>query len=237
MTHPPQKSLASPLDTLGDKTKVEGFVVDTHESIRLHGMDVHRDLAVHYSFAEVLLLTLLGSPPDEATGAAFGVALVFSSPVSIAEAPAHAARIAQITGSDAAGVVSLAAIGLAEQARWLLNEHELLLRRLEIAGDGELPARFCARSEAEREEVKALRLALPVPYRQDLVFDSDPGLWPALLTIFFRCGLRRQEQVLTALVSSRLVSTAAEGFAGEAGILASYPVNLPRFDYRPPEDT
>jgi hypothetical protein len=227
----------SPLDAFGNQGEIEGFVVDTGEGVRVHGFDVHEDLARHYGFAEVILLTLLGEPPDEDTGRAFGVAMIVSSPVSIAEAPAHAARVAHVSGSDGAGVVSLAAISLGEQVRWLFSRYNGFLGRLESPNGEVLPEEFRAQDAEERWQVEGFRGALPGSYGADPIFDDDPGFWPAVLAILFRCGLRRREHLLTVLVASRLVSTVAEGFAGESGALASYPVNLPPMSYRRREET
>lgn len=236
----------SPLDSTGIDATLDAFIIEDGERLRIHGFDVHEDLAHHYSFAEVILLTLCGTPPDEATGTAFAIALIAASPVPIAEAPTHAARIAHVCSADTAGIASLAAIALAEQARWLIDEHKELLLWLTTPSPPPLAPQFQAaqfqpenpsRTTAIRTQVRHLQNALPRPFRQDPIFHQDPTLWAAILTIFVRCGLHNPSHLLTTLLTARITSTIAEAMAGERGQLQSYPANLPQFIYKAPEQS
>jgi hypothetical protein len=220
----------SPLDRLGASERLEARVVDPRARARIHGYAVHDDLARHYSYGEVLLLILTGDVPSPPVGRAFEVALTFMTPVSIAEAPAHAARLGQRVDASVSGVVSVAAAALGEQARWLLDEHAGVLSWLDGARD-EFPDAARAEQAEEREYVDSLRAAVCAEIGELAAFSQDPALWPALLAVLHACGLRRADQLLPAIVQARLCAAVAEATAVDAGRLQDYPVNVPPIRY------
>ncbi len=222
----------SPVEHVRAPEHLDAHVVDAAAAPRIHGYAVDDDLAVHYSFAEVVLLSLTGEAPDEATGRAFEVALTFMTPVSIAEAPANAARVARIIGANEAGVVGVAAAMLSEQARWMLDEHAAVLAWL----DGQqqaFPTEARARGDDERDRVDRLRATLDESFAQRAVFAQDPALWPALLGVLHACGLTEREHIAAAMVQARMATAVAEAVAVERGAVTHYPINLPPFRYDP----
>lgn len=197
---------------------------------RLHGFDVEQDLARHYSFGELVLTALTGEAPEPATGRAFEVCLAFLAPICVAEAPCHAARLAQNSGARPCGVLATGAVGLTEQARWVIEEHGELLAWL--GGEGKaLPARYKAIDSGDRKAVQRLRRALEATGVTDEVLSQDPTRTTALLAVLYRCGLTRAEQLETVWVLARLPALAAESFSARAGAIRDYPLRLPEFEY------
>ena len=109
--------IPSPIDEMDAPARLAAHVVTPGPQPLLHGFDVQNDLARSYDFAEVVYTALTGEPPSETTGRVFNVLLTFLAPISVAEAPCHATVLARLVGARTAGLVSTAAIGLAEQAR------------------------------------------------------------------------------------------------------------------------
>lgn len=212
--------------------KIAARVVEPGANPRLHGYDVRSDLAHHYGFVDVVLLALTGEL-DPARARAFEIALTFASPASVREAPGHAAMLARLCGARPAGVVSVAATGLAEQSRSILAEHEVILARLATGSLNGLAERFAARDEGERAAVVDLRAALGPLCALVPALGYDLRLDTALLAVFVACGLRDPERLELALTFARLPAACAEAFATPVGAFTSYPMNMPPFVYRP----
>lgn len=221
--------LSGPMEEFPWPEKLTARVVSPGPRPRIHGYDVEGDLALHYSFAETVLLTLTGEPPDPVRGKAFEIALIFLSPITIAEAPTHAAAIARLAGSRASGVLATGAIGLSEQASFILETHREFLETPDKTAL-HFPERFRARSDEEREIVKRLKNALPVGF-QFPGSEEDPAPIPALLGVIHACGIKKPEEMQVVLVLARLASLFAEASTTRPGRINDYPMNLPSFRY------
>jgi hypothetical protein len=195
---------------------------------RIHGYDVHDDLARHFSFAEVVLTSLSGVAPTEDAGRAFEAALTFLSPASIAHAPAHAASLAQMCGGRPSGVLGVACLGLAEQGRALVDSHADLLAWL-ADPKGTPPASAHATSDDDRRAVTKLR-ALIAPFVVPGI-DADLSLAAATLAVLFACGLRVREAIEPAILIARVACATAEAFAVKPAAFREYPMNNPPFRY------
>src|SRR5205823_9083575 len=130
-------------------------VDDAPLGARIHGYDVEDDLARNFSFAEVVLTTLVGEAPSREVGRAFEIALTFLSPMSIGEAPAHAGSLARLCGARASGVLAVACLGLTEQSRALVDAHAELLSWL-AKPSGALPESARAQSDRDRQAASKL---------------------------------------------------------------------------------
>lgn len=220
----------SPLDTFEWPAKLAAHVVSPGPRPALHGYDVEGDLARHYSFAEVILLALTGEPPSPERGRAFDVAVVFASPVTVAEAPTHAAVIARACTASASQMQGVTAIALAEQARVLVEEHRGWIESLSAALPAELPAHLRAATDDERASVARLRRALAgtidVP-----ALALDPSRPAALLATLHACGVTSPERIECALVWARLPVAMAEALATPPSRAMQYPLQLPAIVY------
>jgi len=201
---------------------------------RIHGFDVQRDLARHYSFAEVVLVALTGSAPTAEVGRAFEIALTFLSPTTVNEAPAHATCLARICGTRTAGLVGVAAIALAEQARALLDVHDNVLPKLLIGSLNGMASQFVSRDAAEREAVQRLRDMLNGFCTQVPAIGYDLRLETAIIAVMLACGLRKREQIEIAISMARLPTVCAEALSWEPGNLRAYPMALPSFAFEEP---
>lgn len=223
--------LTGPIEENSWPEALTGHVVTPGFAPRVHGYDVESDLARHYHFAETVLLTLTGQPPNASVGKAFEVALAFLLPLAVSEAPTHAAVLAKLMGSRT--VVSVGAIVLTERARYLLDRHAELLAWLDN-GCEELPERYTATDPDEQAAVERLRLALQ-PTGMDLpIFAKQPTRTAACLAVLHACGLRQSEQFETALVLAALPCVVAEALATRPGNFREYPIDLPAFRYEEP---
>lgn len=212
--------------------KLTARVVTPGGRPRVHGYDVEGDLARHYRFTDLLLLTLTGELPSGHASALFDVALQFASTIAVNEAPAHAAVLSRMCGGDAAAVSATTAIALAEQARFELARLGSWLAWL-AAGGVAIPAEACARDDADRESVRRLRNAAGplVSHVRALREDTDIGREAAIVACLHACGLHRADQIERALVTARLPLAVAEGMAASVGDFRNYPANLPRTEY------
>jgi len=196
----------------------------------VHGYDCEGDLARGTTSGERLILALTGELPSRARARAFEVVTSFVAPVAVNEAPTHAALLARLCSASTSGVLSTAALALAEQARTLVASLATDWGWL-VDPQGEVPLPLRATDDEARASVARLREALgpsglPVP-----ALDRDVARSPALVAALVACGLVRPEQVEAAWVVSRLPLAFAEAMADKPGNLREYPWHLPRFRY------
>lgn len=222
--------LRGPLESADFPETLTARVVTPGASPRLHGFDVETDLARHYDATDLLFLSLTGELPSPEAAAALRVALAFLSPVSVAHASVHAAALARLCGTTSSSTIGVAAIGLAEQARVLLDEHAELLVWLRDRS-GQFPTRFQSDDADDRASVERLRTALASTGFIGSPLDVRPSRDAALLSVLFMCGLRQREQLEAAIVTSRLPSTIAEALSEKVVDFSHYPINLPQYRY------
>jgi hypothetical protein len=232
--HGTQESrFSGPLEQAESPQTLTARVITPADEPRVHGYDVERDLARYYGFTEQILLYLTGELPSEQAARAFDVALMFLAPVSVAHASTHAAVLARLCGATTSGMIGVAAIGLAEQASFLLTAHEELLQWMQ-SGETGIPERYRAESAAEHAATDRLIAALEPTGLSVPALSHGPTRSAALLMILTACGLRRREQIEAVIVLARLTSSLSEAFAERATNFRGYPVNLPLFVYEEP---
>ncbi len=217
-----------PLETAPFPEHLTARAVDSRTSPRLHGFDVEGDLAVNYSFAEMVVIALTGTPPDRVQGQAAEVAFAFWLPAFAADAPAHAAGLAGLCGTSTSGLVACGATALAEQSRWVVAAHQGLLAYLE-QGSPVLPPEFTSAGADDDMAVQRMRSAVEaeVPF-----LAQRPTRTAAVLGLLHFAGLRGAEQLEASLTIARLPGVLAEALLVPHGRIREYPMNLPPFDYR-----
>lgn len=221
---------SGPLEKASFPEQLSARVVTPGPEARLHGYDVERDLALHYTSAELTLLSLTGELPSEEARAIFEIASTYLAPVSVAHASTHAAVVARLCGATTSTTIGTAAIGLAEQARALLDEHEDLLRWLRKPTE-ELPEPYRAVDVEDTAAVERLRALLSKRGLAVPSLDLLPTRTAALLMLLYTAGLRRRERLEVVIVLARLPTVMAEALAERATNFGNYPMNLPRFSY------
>jgi hypothetical protein len=226
----PQFALEGPLESRAFPDTLTARVVTPGAHPRLHGYDAEADLARHYGPTEVLFLALTGELPSPQVTAALRVALTFLAPVSVAHASVHGAALARLCGTTSGSIIGVAAIGLAEQSRALLDEHAELFAWLK-SPTTRLPGRYHARDAADRESCRRLAHALAESAFHVRALAEEPTRDAALLSVLFACGLERREQLEAAIVTARLPSAVAEAMGEEVVNFTRYPINLPRYRY------
>jgi hypothetical protein len=222
--------LQGPLDVATFPETLAARVITPGARPRVHGYDVEEDLARHYAPADLLFLSLTGELPSPEASIALGAALTFLAPVSVAHASVHAAVLARVCGTTVASTIGVAAIGLAEQARLLLDEHAELLTWL-AAPSTDLPPGYRATSAAERTACARLSAivsasGLAVPH-----LEQQPTRNAALLMVLYHCGLKERAQLEIAIVSARLPCAMAEAMQVKVAAFDQYPTNLPLYRY------
>ena len=211
-------------------SRLTARVITPGERPLVHGYDVEGDLAHHYQPSDLLFLMLMGELPSEVVSRAFAVACMFLAPVSVAHASTHAAVVGRLCGSPASGAFGVAAIGAAEHARSLLDEHEELFGWLR-SPRGPLPERFRAHDSANLSAVERLKRALEPTGLEVPALAERPSRDAALLMVLFALGFKRRERVEAAIMLARLPSGIAEALAERPTNFGNYPINLPRFAY------
>lgn len=199
----------------------------------MHGYDVEADVAKHYRFSDVILLALMGELPSDEQSLAFDAAMTFLAPLSIAEAPTHAAALAHITGSRSSAIVGVAAIALAERARTIVADSAPLLRWLATPGEP-LDRAFFAEGPADQDSVQRLRDALATRGVRLAALAEPLSRQAALVVTLWLAGLKRPEQLETALVIASLPGVVAESHFHGVASFREYPMQLPEFVYEDP---
>lgn len=218
----------TPLNDMTTERLFPGHVVKPGAAPRLRGYDLHGDLAPNYRLPELLLLSLTGELPSGADAVAFEKAMAFLMNTPVTSAGAHAARVTQVGRGGATAVVSVGITALIAEANHQIEQASALLDLVE--GRTLSPgAAITASSAEERQAVAQLRSQLP--WTELGVLAHDLGIVPAVLAVFYRCGLHRTEQWLIALVHGRMTSSLAEGFGDFTRSFASLPVELPQVRY------
>lgn len=227
-----ENEIPSPFDRFPGEAIEAAVVHRDKDATRVHGYHLTSDVARHYRWTEAMLLALTGElPSDENVGRALDAALTHLMDVTIADASVHAARIARHVASiskNDASVVATASVGLAEQARALLEQHAAFVDWL--AGDRESAPPTTATPSSDRA---AQLRAVASDARFDTLFTHPLGPEQAALGVLYECGLREPHQMLAAIVVARLPVAVAEAFAAPDPRLWKYPLNLPEWIYRP----
>lgn len=221
-------------------TRLRAAVVEPTPHPRLHGYDLERDLAHHYTLAESMLLALCGAAPSEREGRVFEAVLVFASACPVNEAPTHAAVLARSIGAPVASAIGAGFMVACEASRAMLSEHEALLRWLcdggAAGGDpAEVPACALSTDPRDAEAVAELRALLHEIGAPAMVPSTSMSRSAAIITIMWSCGLRSEDQLLVALSWAKLLSIGAEACAASRGGLTNFPARLPDFRYEAPQ--
>lgn len=230
-----------PLESGTWPDKLRARVITPGDAPRVHGYDIEGDVAQHHGYGEYLLLCLTGELPTPERARAFDAVCMFLGPLSVAYAPTHAAVLSRLCGARNSGTIGVAAIGLAEQARSLLAEHESLLGWLAqperefpkehraAAAGGEAAASAAGDPSVARliHVLRAIPLEVPA-------LSEHPTRDAALIATLWAIGLKRAMQLEAAIVLARLPATIAEAAAERATNFAHYPIHLPPFEYRDP---
>lgn len=211
--------------------ELTAHAVDKGPARRLHGYDVEQDLAKFYRFTDVFYLSITGDLPDDARSRAFEIALVFSSSMSVGEAPVHASLLARLCGCRAGGVMSVASLSLGEHTDRVLERIGDVLSQ-PIGEDG-LPIDLRAKTDDERASVARLatlvRGVVEVP-----ALAADAALDVALVAVLRAAGLTTNFQLVAALSLGRMPSALAEASATKPADFGKYPIDTPHFEYVPP---
>ncbi len=226
------KELTGPFETVEWPERLVGRVVQPGPSPRMCGYDVEVDLAANYRPHETFFLAITGELPSDIQSRRLGIALGFASAVSPGEAATHAAMLARIcSGSDSA-VIATACVGLAEAARYLVREHTAFIAWLD-AGDSDaaLPRNVLAKGEQERAAVARLRALVDDASGDLAVLRREIGRDAAILAVFHAAGVRRADQIQSALVYAGLGAALGEAFAVKPNTYREYPMNLPPQQY------
>ena len=227
---PPRQEFKGPIEAGEWPSQLTAKVVTPGPDPRIHGYSVEDDLAIHYSFGEVLLLSLTGEPQSPSTGRAFEIALAFLSPSPINEAPTHVASIARLMRTRTSAFVGASCVTLSEQAGSQISSFESFLTWLEDPR-GDLPASARSTGDEDRPAVDRLRIALDrVGAATDFLRD-DMSRTAALVGVLFNCGVNTIEKVQATMVVARLGSTIAEALNTTPRALREYPMNVPPIDY------
>jgi hypothetical protein len=219
-----------PLESGNFADKLLARVVTPGAEPRLHGYDVENDLAQHYSPSEVAFLAITGELPEADAAAALDAVLVFTSPVSVACAPTHAAVLAQLCGANPGATLGVAAIALAEQVKSLLDEHGELLCWLNNP-EGDYPEQFRSANIEDENAVERLSVALRPSRLTVPILKRHPTISAAVLAVLHACGLRHLRQMEALIVWARLPVVLAEAYAESVANFKNYPINLPQFEY------
>ncbi len=214
------------LDDTSWPTTLRARAVDRAvEDDRLHGYAALGDLARHYSFSDTIFLALVGDLPDERASRLFRIACHACCTISVAEAPAHIAVLARLSGGQLGAAMSAGVVAAADRADQLVATHAGLLAWLD-APTGAVAAEFV--DDAARPWTATL---LAVIGGEATNVRPEMSRAAATITLFHDAGLRSAESIAAALIAASCSSIAAESLATGPHDLGKYPVKLPEFRY------
>jgi len=224
-----KRGFRGPIEDHTWPTQLAAQVVQPGPFPRVHGYDALRDLAANYTFAEVALLTLTAQAPTRSSGRAFEVGLTALAPMTIGEAPTHAAYLARLCGGTSSSALGLGALVSAERAHALVHAHDAWLSWLATPeGPSPLPS-------DDTTQTKAMLAGLPSDFALPWPDAVVPPVAAAALGVLWQCGLRTAAQLEAAIMLATLPALAAEMAHGEGADIRDYPIDVPQFVYE--EDT
>lgn len=222
---------AGPIEDLRWTDTIKASVVTPGYRPRVHGYDVRGEMLGKVPFSALIYLSLTGELPSKPVLKAFDIIMAFISPVSVAEAPGHAAHLSGLCGTGHSGMAGVAAVSLSEQARNIIEEHRELLAC--VASGVEPPPDS---HPAENEEARADTLFLTGALEEaglsvpEFVSSLAP-VSAALASLSLFCGFTGHAALETVLLLARLPLTLAEGRAVKPGNFRIYPIDLPEYRY------
>ncbi len=224
---------SGPIETAPSPSAITARLVSPGARPRLAGYDVRGDLARHYGVAELISLSLRGELfAEEPERRAMEVLLWCLSPITIAEAPAHAGSLARLVGAAPGAVIGTAALTLGEESRSLLEAHADALAWISAGATGAVPEPARARDDEEREAVRELFTLLgDVGFQRGGEHADALGWWPALFLSLHALGFEGAEAKAAVLVWARLPAAMGEAFLVKPGRFRKYPMNTPAFEY------
>lgn len=208
------KSVKGTVDAIDCPSRLPALVASTGEHPRVHGYDLHRDLAHNYDFGEFIVTALTGVTPNEAWGKAVNKALVLLASTSVQHAPVHAATLSRRCGSDERAVMAAGLLGLVEEAWFQLSEYS----------EGETTNEV----SATHDELFA---SLPDEVRGVLPKRSNGSVEQLAHEILTAAGLESKLQRMAAVCIARMPILAAEAHATPPGDIRNYPIKLPTYEY------
>lgn len=226
-----------PIEARPWPTQLPARAVTPGANPQLFGYDVHGDLAAHYGLAEMAWLAVQGELPSSAEHSrAFEVVLRHLFAVGPEEAPSHAASLAWRCGTKPGAVTSIAALGLAEQARAVVEaNHELWAWLAEPGRPWPLSATARPEEGPAVEALEAQLRALPKAGLDLSIFAQRPSLKAACLAALHQLGFREPEHLITVWVWCKLPCAMAEALVGRRR-LGDYPMNVPKVEYEDHDD-
>ena len=221
-----------PVEVVPWPTDLTAQVVTPGAAPRIFGYDVQRDLALNYSFSELLYLSLTEDlPATRGVTRAFDAALAFLSPASVATAPTHSGVLTRLCGSPTASVLAVTAVGLSQEAQAFVERHLTLRSWLGKPEEMDYPDDLRATNLDDRHAVERLFDAAKLT---PSAARHDPSLGAAIFSVLFEIGLTEANQWERAVVTARLPAAWAEALSTKPLAFRDYPMELPKFSYEPP---
>lgn len=217
-------------DNFDTPEKLDALVVSISADPAIHGYSVFSDLAVHYTFTEMIYLALTGEIPDQKIGKAFEYVLKFLFPMTAAEAPSNAGILAKVCSGESSAVLSVTAVTLVDMASFWMEKHEKLLSWLE-APHNPFPKEYC---NQDRESQSIVRQFSKLIYQTGIsspIFEHNPTLIAALIAILYACDIKKSDQIKAAIVFAKYPCAITEGFATASFSFKKYPIRLPDYKY------
>lgn len=216
---PPIPRPSGPIDLAPWPDKLRAHVVAVQGAPTIHGYAVGADLASHYGFADVLLLSLLGELPAEDAVASLNAGLVALAPVGINEGPSRAGLLAHLTAGDPRAAIEVGWVALVERASTLLETSAPLLAWLNDGASGPVPA-----GPPDEQPDPSLYAAWG---------SRCPGITPDMgrvragLCLLHHAGLVDRAGLLLAICVAGIGTVTAEASRGAEAGFKGHPSDLP----------
>jgi len=103
---------------------LEARVFNFESAPEIHGYSIHSDLVHHYSFAEILYLTIAGDLPSEKQNRLFELAITLLIAAPVTQDTVHAGVLSRVYNNQVSDILSSVAPVCAERSRHTMSTYQ-----------------------------------------------------------------------------------------------------------------
>lgn len=203
---------------------LEACVFNFDNTPEIHGYSVQSDLIHHYSFQEILYLTVSGDLPSEKQYRLFHLAIALLIPAPVTQDTVHAGVLSRVYNNNVSGLLSSVTPVCAERCRHTLATHMAYIDWL--SGDAEAIPDIALGDAALTNELKKVLATTGYTLK---AFEHPLTNTAAVIALMYEAGLSDMWQMEFLFSWMSLIAPAAEGLLRPPFELKKYPMRMPRF--------
>jgi len=203
---------------------LEARVFDFDQEAAIHGYSISNDLLHHYSFTDILYLTVTEELPTKAQRICFDLALSLLLPAPVTRDTVHAGILTRVYNAHAADLLSSIAPICAERGHHTVSNHLPFLEWLSHQA-GTPPDTAIGKAALSCELTSILAKSdLTLQALEHPLTDTA-----AVIVLLYEAGISSTEHIEFLVCWISFIAPSAEGMARAPFQLRNYPMRLPRF--------